>query len=90
MDLYKWAGQLGPVVPSSLLLACFDLARDVRVLDMEASPYDLSDLGYEPVRIEEPEGKAEFTRRQKALADTAAPLRQALVDVCERVLHRAT
>jgi hypothetical protein len=90
MDLYKWAGQLGPIVPSSLLLACFDLARDVRVLDMEASPYDLSDLGYEPVRIEEPEGKAEYARRQKALADRAAPLRRALAEVCERVLHRTT
>ena len=86
MDLYKWAGQLGPAVPSGLLLACFDLARDVRVLDMEASPYDLRELGYEPVRIEEPDGKAEYARRQKVLADRAAPLRQALVDLCDRVL----
>ena len=62
---------------------------DVTVLDMEASPYDLADLGYEPVRIEEPEGKAEYARRQKALSDRAAPLRQALVEVCERVLAGA-
>lgn len=89
MDLYKWAGQLGPAVPSPLLLACFDLARDVRVLDMEASPYDLADLGYEPVRIETPDGKAEYARRQKALAERAAPLRSALVEVCDAVLTQA-
>ncbi len=88
MDLYKWAGQLGPAVSSTLLLACFDLAHDVRVLDMEASPYDLADLGYEPVRIEEPGGKAEYARRQKALAERAAPLRRALVEICDRVLSQ--
>ena len=86
MDLYKWAGQLGPVVPSSLLLDCFDLARDVRELDMQASPYDLADLGYLPVRIETPDGKAEYARRQRGFAERAAPLRQALVEVCEAVL----
>jgi hypothetical protein len=36
----------------------FRLARDVRELDMRASPYDLADLGYPPVRIETPEGRA--------------------------------
>lgn len=89
MDLYKWAGQLGPAAPSSLLLDCFDLARDVRVLDMQASPYDLAVLGYDPVRIEEPDGKAEYARRQKALSERAAPLRAALVEVCDRVVVRA-
>ncbi len=86
MDLYKWAGQLGPAVPSALLLACFDLAREVRELDMRASPYDLSDLGHEPVRIETADGKAEYARRQRGLADRAAPLRAALVEGCDRVL----
>ncbi len=88
MDLYKWAGQLGPVVPSGLLLKCFDLARDVRELDMQASPYDLADLGYPPVRIETPDGKAEYARRQRGFAERAAPLREALVDVCEVVLDQ--
>ena len=86
MDLYKWAGQLGPVVPSALLLECFDLARDVRELDMQASPYDLADLGYPPVRIETPDGKAEYARRQRGFAERAAPLRRSLVGVCETVL----
>ncbi len=86
MDLYKWAGQLGPVVPAALLLECFDLARDVRELDMQASPYDLADLGYPPVRIETPDGKAEYARRQRGFAERAAPLRRSLVGVCETVL----
>ncbi len=86
MDLYKWCGQLGPVVPSDLLLACFDLARDVRELDMRASPYDLEDLGYAPVQIETADGKAEYARRQRVLSEQAAPLRARLVDVCDRLL----
>ena len=43
MDLYKWAYKLAPHSPSSLVMDCFDLARDIRELDMRASPYDLSD-----------------------------------------------
>ncbi|NUR15875.1 MAG: 3-methyladenine DNA glycosylase, partial [Dermatophilaceae bacterium] len=58
MDLYKWAHKLVPAVSSDLVMDCFELARDIRALDMRAAPYDLSELGYEPVRIETPEGKA--------------------------------
>ena len=42
---------------------------------MRASPYDLADLGYEPVPIETAEGRAEYVRRQSAFAEAAAPLR---------------
>ena len=28
---------------------CFELAADARELDMRASPYDLSDYGFEPI-----------------------------------------
>jgi hypothetical protein len=84
MDLYKWAYKLVPLAPSSLVLQCFELARDLRVLDMQASPYDLASLGYEPVRIETPEGRADYVTRQRAFTKRAAPLRAALVDVCER------
>jgi hypothetical protein len=87
MDLYKWAYKLVPLVPSSLVLQCFELARDIRVLDMEASPYDLTALGYEPVRIETPDGRAEYAARQRAFAEQSAPLRAALVAVCERALR---
>jgi hypothetical protein len=79
MDLYKWAYKLGPLVPGELLLACFELARDVRVLDMRASPYDLTALGYDPVRIETPEGKAEYVAAQRTFASRGAELRKRLL-----------
>ena len=84
MDLYKWAYKLLPLVPSSLVARCFELARDVRLLDMQASPYDLSALGVEPVRIETPEGRAEYARRQRAFAERAQPLRRALLAALAR------
>ena len=80
MDVYKWAVKLGPLVPGELLLDAFELARDIRRLDMEAAPYDLREWGFEPVRIETPEGKAEYVRRQRALADRANRLRAAILD----------
>jgi hypothetical protein len=79
MDLYKWAYKLSPWVASELVADCFELARDIRVLDMEASPYDLSELGHEPVRIETPEGRAAYAARQRAFAERAAPLRERLL-----------
>nr|WP_246315467.1 3-methyladenine DNA glycosylase [Kineococcus aurantiacus] len=86
MDLYKWAMKLSPAVPGELLLDCFELARDVRVLDMRASPYDVSSLGHRAVAIETPEGKAEYARAQREFAERADPLRAALVEVCDALL----
>ncbi|WP_156759693.1 3-methyladenine DNA glycosylase [Microbacterium karelineae] len=80
MDVYKWAVKLGPLAPGALLLDAFELARDIRRLDMEAAPYDLRGFGFDPVRIETPEGKAEYVRRQRAFADRADRLRHALLD----------
>ncbi|RLK59415.1 3-methyladenine DNA glycosylase [Actinokineospora cianjurensis] len=86
MDLFKWAYKLDPFAPSSLVVDCFELAVDVRTLDMRASPYDLSDLGYEPVRIETERGRAEYVRAQSAFAERAAPLRAQLIGLCRRLL----
>jgi hypothetical protein len=85
MDLYKWAYKLAPATPSELLGACFALAVDVRELDMRASPYDLADLGYPPVRIETPAGRAEYARAQAAFARRAAPLRDRLIALCAQL-----
>jgi hypothetical protein len=78
MDLYKWAYKLGTAVPGELLMDCFELAWRVRELDMKASPYDLTDWGYEPVRIETPSGKAEYVEAQRAFAAQAGVLRDRL------------
>ncbi|HVX47209.1 MAG TPA: 3-methyladenine DNA glycosylase [Mycobacteriales bacterium] len=81
MDCYRWAMKLGPLVPGELLLACFELARDIRSLDMRASPYDLSGWGYRPVRIETAEGKAEYVAAQRGFAGRAEPLRRSLLEI---------
>jgi hypothetical protein len=86
MDLHKWALKLGPAVPGDLALDCFELARDVRLLDMQASPYDLASYGERPVAIETPEGKAEYVARQRGFADRAAGLRGRVLAVCELLM----
>lgn len=89
MDVYKWCFKLAPLVPSALTLEAFDLAREIRVLDMQASPYDLVDLGLQPVRIETPEGRAEHVARQRAFSERSNALRQRLLAVLEAVLTPA-
>jgi hypothetical protein len=86
MDLYKHAFRLSPMICSDLVADCFELARDIRVLDMRASPYDLSVLGYSPVRVETAQGKQEYVAAQRAFAERGAPLRARLIDECERLL----
>jgi hypothetical protein len=75
MDLYKWAGKLLPWCGSDLLGECFANAWTARQLDMRASPYELRSLGYDPIPIETPEGRAEYERRQRELATASEPLR---------------
>jgi hypothetical protein len=85
MDLYKWAYKLSPLVESELVADAFALARDVRALDMRASPYDLAGLGYEPIRVETPEGRTRYARAQRAFAERAAPLRARLIAALDRL-----
>lgn len=86
MDLYKWAFKLSPFSSSELVADCFSLAREIRVLDMRASPYDFAALGLEPVRIESAEGRAEYETSQRDFARRAAPLRRWLGELCEQIL----
>lgn len=90
MDLYKWAYKLLPAMPSALVARCFVLAREVRLLDMQASPYDLSVLDVAPVRIETPEGRAEYVRRQREFAERSQVLRVELLAECEQWLPALT
>ena len=86
MDLYKWAFKLAPFTPAELIADCFALARDIRELDMRASPYDLSALGFEPVKIETPEGRMEYETSQREFSARGDPLRARLLALCERLL----
>ena len=90
MDLYKHAFRLWPLVGSDLVADCFELAWDVRTVDMRAAPYDLADLGFSPIRIETPEGKQEYAAHQRAFAERAAPLRERLITVCEQLQERSS
>ncbi|GAA2589799.1 3-methyladenine DNA glycosylase [Microbacterium binotii] len=86
MDLYKWAVKLGPLVPGETLLDTFELARDIRALDMRASPYDLRAWGYEPVAVETTAGKAVYVAEQRAFTRRAQPLREQLIGHVRRAL----
>ncbi|MGA8545139.1 MAG: 3-methyladenine DNA glycosylase, partial [Mycobacterium sp.] len=89
MDLYKWSYKLSPLIDSELLLDCLDLAAAAREIDMRASPYDLRSYGYAPIAVENPAGRAEYVRCQRAIAARAAPLRAALLDRCDLLLQAA-
>ena len=81
MDLYKWAFKSMPWVGSDLLLRCFRLALFAREIDMRASPYDLSSYGdFDPILIETSEGRSQYERLQREVADRAAPLRRELIE----------
>jgi hypothetical protein len=90
MDLYKWCYKLIPLMDSQLLIDCFSHAVAARELDMRASPYDLADLGYLPVRIEDPAGRAEYVRLQSALSEQSERLRSKVRDRCRDLLAYQT
>ncbi|KAB1643887.1 3-methyladenine DNA glycosylase [Gulosibacter chungangensis] len=81
MDLYKWCIKLGPLVPGELLLDAFELAREIRWVDMQASPYDVSDYAVPAIAIETPEGKAEYVRLQREFAARGQVIRTRMLDV---------
>jgi hypothetical protein len=88
MDLYKYAMWFSPYVNSELIANCFELARSARTLDMQASPYDVSQFGLDPIRVEMPEGRLEYAKRQREVMEQAEPLRRHLLATL-RTLHDA-
>lgn len=86
MDLVKTSIHLGPAVPGDLALDAFELARDIRVLDMRASPYDVTSYGLEPVAIETAAGKAAYVAAQRTFSDRAAEVRARLLAVTTSLL----
>ena len=86
MDIYKWVTKLGPIIPGPLLLDAFEFARDIRYVDMQASPYDVTGfvdhagVPLTPIPIETPAGKQEYVRRQRGFADRGNALRTRVLD----------
>ena len=83
MDLYKHCMWFQPMIPGELVLDCFELAREARTLDMQASPYDLVKYGYEPIKIEEGAGRATYVARQRQISQRAQELRARLITTLE-------
>ena len=85
MDLYKSTMKLAPAVPSELAADTLELAMELRLLDMRASPYDLRALGVEPIAVETPEGKAAYVAEQRRYAASGQILRARLISACDAV-----
>ena len=87
MDLYKWATKLWPWIGSDLIAKTFLLAVEGRELDMRASPYDLEEQGYPPIRIETEEGRKQYQQLQQQYTQKSLGLRQDLRAFCARLLQ---
>ncbi|MFT4083625.1 MAG: 3-methyladenine DNA glycosylase [Nocardioides sp.] len=92
MDLYKHAFRLGPLICSDLVADCFELAWEIRILDMRAAPYDMTGVvldptgaEWTPIPIETAAGKRTYAEEQDRFAVRAAPLRARLIAECERL-----
>jgi hypothetical protein len=85
MDLYKWATKLWPWIGSDFIAKTFLLALEGRELDMRASPYDLQEQGYPPIRIETEEGRQEYQQFQQQYTQKTLGLRQELAAFCRRI-----
>jgi hypothetical protein len=86
MDLYKWAAKSMPWIESKILLETFQLATQLRDLDMRASPYDLSAWNVVPIKIETPDGRKAYETEQRRLAALASDLRKKLIQAIRRVI----
>lgn len=85
MDLYKWSTKLWPWIGSDFIAKAFMLAKEGRELDMRASPYDLEEQGYAPIRIETDEGRRQYQQLQQQYAQKTLGLRQELAAFCKRL-----
>jgi hypothetical protein len=89
MDLFKYAYELYPLLPATVLLRALQLAVRARRLDIRASPYDTSDepdMGGGAILIETAAGRAEYAREQEALFLQSSPLRFEILDWYDRAL----
>lgn len=83
MDLYKHAQRFAPIFGSNLVRATFQLARDIRSVDMQVAPYDLAELGVIPIKVETQTGRDTFAKMQVAFASRAQQLRLEMISALE-------
>lgn len=89
MDLYKHAQRYAPIFGSELVRQTFQLAKDIRSVDMQVAPYDLAQLGVIPIKVETKSGRDEFARNQVEFGKRAQQLRLLLLSAIELAWARA-
>lgn len=94
MDLYKHSFRLAPLIPAELVADAFELAWDIRILDMRAAPYDFAGVmldpanePWTPICIETAEGKREYAEQQRAFAERGQLMRAELIRWCDQLLE---
>lgn len=90
MDLYKFAYKLSPYICAELVAEAFELARKAREIDMRASPYDLSHLGFSTIPVETRAGREEYVNEQRKLSMLAEPIRRQLLEACNHLRDAVT
>jgi hypothetical protein len=50
---------------------------------MQSAPYDLGDLGVQPIKIETPQGRQIFAQKQKIFSERAQVLRARMISQLE-------
>jgi hypothetical protein len=86
MDLYRFCYKIAPWIESELLADAFELARFAREIDMRASPYQLQEIGFEPIRVETADGRGEYVRLQRKIFERARPIRHRILAAYRRLL----
>ena len=90
MDLFRFAYELYPFIPASLLQSALTIAKYARIVDMRSSPYDVS--AYEecgpPIPIETFEGRKLFIQEQENLLNLSVPIRKELLESYKTFLTR--
>jgi len=86
MDVYRWAFKGFPWITSELIADAFELALDIRQVDMRASPYDLSAWNLAPINIETEAGQSEYRDLQQKFSLRAHRVRARLIDAYDTLV----
>lgn len=87
MDLYKWAFKLYPWISSEIIREAFFNALETREVDMQASPYDATEFGLKPIKIETEAGRKEYLEKQTEIFRKSQPIRQRLIEAYKEVIQ---
>lgn len=87
MDLYKWAFKLFPWISSDIIREAFFNALETRKVDMQASPYDATEFGLKPIKIETETGRKEYLDKQMEIHQNSQPIRHRLIEAHKEVIQ---